>query len=241
MLRRADPAAGAADDLRQQRVLAPAGAPSSTTPSTRPTPAQGVWRRFGDKVLQRPALALCVTVAVFVAGALGLLAYKVDYSTTTLLQEVRRQRRGLRGARGGVPAGNAGADDACWSRNENGPVTEAQVSEAVAERRVGGRRRQRRRRPASPRPTASTASVEIVLEDDPLEVVLARDRPRAARCRRRSRRRASTGLVGGTTAINYDFDKATKSDLRLIAPIALLRDRDHPRDPAARRWWRRWS
>ena len=48
---------------------------------------QGVWRRFGDRVLQRPGPALAVTVVVFVAGALGLLAYKVDYSTTTFFKK----------------------------------------------------------------------------------------------------------------------------------------------------------
>ena len=31
-----------------------------------------------------------------------------------------------------------------------------------------------------------------------------------------------TALVGGTTAINYDFDQAVESDFRLIAPVALL-------------------
>jgi putative drug exporter of the RND superfamily len=31
-----------------------------------------------------------------------------------------------------------------------------------------------------------------------------------------------TALIGGSTAINYDFDRATQEDLRLIAPLALL-------------------
>ncbi len=48
---------------------------------------QGVWRRVGDKVLQRPGTALAVTVTAFVAGALGLFAYKVDYSTTTFFKK----------------------------------------------------------------------------------------------------------------------------------------------------------
>ena len=34
-----------------------------------------------------PGPALLVTVVVFVAGALGLLAYKVDYSTTTFFKK----------------------------------------------------------------------------------------------------------------------------------------------------------
>ena len=40
----------------------------------------GVWRRFGDRVLQRPGLALGATVALFGFFSLGLLAYQEDYS-----------------------------------------------------------------------------------------------------------------------------------------------------------------
>ena len=47
----------------------------------------GLWRRFGDRVLERPGWALGATVIVFVGGALGLLAFKVDYSTTTFFKK----------------------------------------------------------------------------------------------------------------------------------------------------------
>src|SRR5215218_9737973 len=40
----------------------------------------GLWRKFGDKVLQRPGLALISTVALFGIFALGLTSYKEDYS-----------------------------------------------------------------------------------------------------------------------------------------------------------------
>jgi RND superfamily putative drug exporter len=48
---------------------------------------QGVWRRFGDRVLQRPLPALLITVAFFGLGTLGLLAYQVDYSSTTFFKK----------------------------------------------------------------------------------------------------------------------------------------------------------
>ena len=41
-------------------------------PNHRPDERVGAWRRFGDKVLRRPAMALTITVSVFVAGALGI-------------------------------------------------------------------------------------------------------------------------------------------------------------------------
>ena len=40
----------------------------------------GLWRRFGDRVLRRPGLALAATTALFAVFALGLFAYKEDYS-----------------------------------------------------------------------------------------------------------------------------------------------------------------
>ena len=48
---------------------------------------QGLWRRFGDKVLERPLAALLATLLLFACGALGLLAYKVDYSTTNFFKQ----------------------------------------------------------------------------------------------------------------------------------------------------------
>ena len=38
-------------------------------------------------MLQAPVQALVVTVLAFVAGAFGLLAWKVDYSTTTFFKK----------------------------------------------------------------------------------------------------------------------------------------------------------
>ena len=69
------------------RASGRAAAPSSTTRTRRRSTRQGVWRRVGDKVLERPGLALAVTVVIFVAGSFGILAYKVDYSTTNFFKK----------------------------------------------------------------------------------------------------------------------------------------------------------
>ena len=71
---------------------------------------QGPWRRFGDRVLQRPGAALVVTVVVFCAGALGLLAYKVDYSSTSFFKHSVESVERLRRAAPGLPGRNAGPD-----------------------------------------------------------------------------------------------------------------------------------
>jgi putative drug exporter of the RND superfamily len=180
---------------------------------------QGLWRRFGDKVLQRPGTALIATVGVFVAGALGLLAYKVDYSTTTFFKESVESVEGFKVLGKAFPQGTL-APMTVLVENENGGVNTADLRTAVQKiEAVNG--------VASATPTGlysgdgRIASIDVVLDSDPLKAdsldVVPTLRNAAA-----DLGPGLTGLVGGTTAINYDFDKATKSDLELIAPIALL-------------------
>jgi putative drug exporter of the RND superfamily len=104
--------------------------------------------------------------------------------------------------------------------NENGPVTQADTSAAVRELQgVKG--------VASATPTGltsengMTASIDVILEDDPLESS-SLDLVPAIRDAVRDVAPGATALVGGSTAINYDFDQAVESDFRLIAPLALL-------------------
>ena len=99
---------------------------------------QGPWRRFGDWVLKRPVAALVTTVALFIAGAFGLLAYKVDYSTHQLLQALGGGRRGVRRPGASFPAGTL-APTTVLVESESGPVTPADIAEV--ENRLQGRQR----------------------------------------------------------------------------------------------------
>ena len=81
---------------------------------------QGVWRRFGDRVLQRPGPALAITVIVFVAGALGVLAYKVDYSTTGFFKKSVESVEGFRALESGVPARRARSEHRARRTRERG-------------------------------------------------------------------------------------------------------------------------
>ena len=92
----------------------------------------GPWRRFGDRVLRRPGMALIVTGVVFCIGALGLLAYKVDYSTHELLQASVESVSGFEVLRQAFPAGTL-APTTILVQSDSGPVTPA--------RRRGGARR----------------------------------------------------------------------------------------------------
>ena len=115
----------------------------------------GAWRRFGDRVLSRPGPALLITVGVFVAGALGLLAFKVDYSTTTFFKKSVESVEGFKLLEEAFPPGVL-SPMTMLVESENGPVTEQQIAAAARRRRAstGSRRRRRRRRS---RPTARSA------------------------------------------------------------------------------------
>jgi putative drug exporter of the RND superfamily len=180
---------------------------------------QGLWRRFGDRVLGRPVAALVVTVVAFVAGAFGLLAYKVDYSTTSFFKNSVESIEGFKTIQAAFPAGLL-APTTVLVESDNGPVTEAQIARAVKQlQAVDG--------VASAAPTGLVsenkriAEVDVILVGDPLKKAQLDIVPKL-RAAVADVGPGATALVGGSTAINYDLDKTTSRDLKLIAPIALL-------------------
>jgi putative drug exporter of the RND superfamily len=182
------------------------------------TARQGVWRRIGDKVLERPALALAATVAVFGAGALGLLAYKVDYSTTNFFKKSVDSVEGFDVLGRSFPAGTLAPTTVLVERSD-GPVTRQDVAGAV--QRVDSVDGVARATPTGLRSeNGQIASIDVILEGDPYVQstfdVVPRIRDAVA-----DLGPGVTGLVGGGSAIQYDYDKAINSDLRLIVPIAL--------------------
>ncbi len=179
----------------------------------------GVWRRVGDRVLQAPAQALMVTVIAFAAGAFGLLAWKVDYSITSFFKKEVDAVEGFEIVEEAFPAGSV-APMTVIVTNEEGSVSRADVREALTKiEGVDG--------VATAIPTGlvsedmTRASVDVILEDDPLKSS-SLDIVPPLRDAVGDVGPGVTALVGGSTAINYDFDKAVESDFRLIAPLALL-------------------
>jgi RND superfamily putative drug exporter len=180
---------------------------------------QGVWRRFGDRVLERPGPALAVTVLVFVAGALGLLAYKVDYSTTTFFKKEVEAVDGFKELEDAFPPGVL-APMTMLVESDSGPVSDADVqAAAAAAEKVDG--------VASATATGETSTdgtigaASIVLDQDPYTKsalgIVPEIRDAVA-----GSVDGATVLVGGGSAIQYDYDQATESDLKLIVPLALL-------------------
>jgi putative drug exporter of the RND superfamily len=188
-------------------------------PAHTTTERQGVWRRVGDRVLQRPGTALAVTVVAFTAGAAGLIAYKVDYSTTSFFKKSVEAVEGFELMETAFPAGVLAPTTVLVERSD-GPATEADAAAAAdAAASVGG--------VASAAPTGDVSedgrmrTVDVVLEGDPY-VKSALNIVPEIRDAVSDLGPGVTALVGGGTATQYDFDQAIESDLELIAPIALL-------------------
>jgi putative drug exporter of the RND superfamily len=180
---------------------------------------QGPWRRFGDWVLKRPGVALVVTGVLFCAGALGLLAYKVDYSTTSFFKHSVEAVEGFDALRSAFPAGTL-APTTVLVESDSGPVTPSEIRDVETRLRgVNG--------VASVSDTGvrsingQIAEVDAVLSKDPLDRsgldVVPRMRDSVANLPA-----GVTALVGGTSAINYDVDQANQRDLEIIVPLALV-------------------
>ena len=188
-------------------------------PEGRAEMRRGLWRRVGDRVLQRPGPALAVTLIAFVGGALGLLAYKVDYSTTTFFKESVESVEGFELLEEAFPAGVL-APMTVLVESDDGPVTKADVQKAVdAVKGVNGVAE------AAPTGDVSTnrmiARVDVILEGDPFTKAGLSIVPKI-RDSVSDLGPGLTALVGGGSATQYDFDQAIESDLELIAPIALF-------------------
>ena len=179
----------------------------------------GAWRRFGDKVLSRPGPAVLVTVGVFVAGALGLIAFKVDYSTTTFFKKSVESVEGFKLLEDAFPPGVL-SPMTMLVESEDGPVTKQQVAAAAqAAQGVDGVSS------ATPTPQKSTdgtiGTAAIILAQDPLTKSSLGIVPEIRDAVKDSVPGA-TVLVGGGSAIQYDFDQATERDLKVIVPLALV-------------------
>ncbi len=178
---------------------------------------QGLWRRFGDRVLARPGPALAVTLVIFGLGALGGLAFKVDYSATTFFKKQTDSVDGFRVIQKSFPAGLQAPMTALVER-DNGRVRPADVAAARAKlARVSGIAQVR---PSDVSRDGRIASLSVVLKQDPYDSDALDVVPRLRSAVNDSGPNVKV-LVGGGSAIQYDFDRANSRDLRRIIPVAL--------------------
>jgi putative drug exporter of the RND superfamily len=180
---------------------------------------RGLWRRFGDKVLERPAMALIVTSVVFIAGAFGLLAYKVDYSTTSFFKKDVEAVEGFDVLRDAFPAGALAPTTVLVETDNGRPVSQLQL--ATTENRLEGVDGVAIARDTGIRSTnGQIGQVDVILSKDPLNKSALDIVPRMRSAVENVP--GATVLVGGTSAINFDVDEANQHDIEIIVPLALV-------------------
>jgi RND superfamily putative drug exporter len=180
---------------------------------------RGVWRRVGDRVLQRPAVALGATVALFAVFAVGLASYKEDYSISGAFKKDVESVTGFEVLDASFPAG-ATQPTAVIVRRDGGQATDADVA-AVRDRLQGIEGVASVAAEAQRSKDGALARVDLVFDDDPYsDAALAR--VEVIRDRLAQLPPGVEALVGSGSAVQADFNKASERDLRVIVPVALL-------------------
>ena len=178
----------------------------------------GLWRRFGDRVLKRPGLALAGTVALFGVFTLGLLSYQEDYSIGGFFKQPAESVDGFNVLGESFPRGALGPTTVLV-RRDGGRVTDADLA-AVRERvegidgvaAVGAPQRSE---------DGALGKVDVTFADDPYsDAALAR--VETVRDRVSDLPGGATALVGAGSAVQEDFNVAAERDVRVIVPVALL-------------------
>ncbi len=181
---------------------------------------QGLWRRFGDRVLQRPGLALAATTALFALFTLGLLAYKEDYSIGGFFKKSVESVEGFDVLAESFPQGALAPTSILVLRDDG----EARVSDAdlaAVRRRVEGIDGVASVSEPQRSEDGDIGRIEVTFGDDPYsEAALAR--VDTLRDRVRDLPGGATALVGAGSAVQQDFNDAAARDLRVIVPVALL-------------------
>jgi putative drug exporter of the RND superfamily len=178
----------------------------------------GLWRRFGDRVLHRPGLALGATTALFGLFALGLLAYQEDYSIGGFFKTSVESVEGFDVLGESFPQGALGPTSILVQR-DGGRATDADL--AAVRARVEGIDGVASVGEPQRSEDGAIGKIDVTFDDDPYsEAALAR--VDTLRDRVSNLAGGATALVGAGSAVQEDFNVAAERDLRVIVPVALL-------------------
>jgi RND superfamily putative drug exporter len=178
----------------------------------------GLWRRFGDRVLRRPGLALAATTALFAVFALGLLSYKEDYSIGGFFKKSVDSVEGFDVLSESFPEG-ALAPTSILVQRDGGTVTDADL--AAARDRVEGIDGVASVSEPELSEDGEIGKIDVTFSDDPYSEA-ALGRVDTLRDRLPDLPGGATALVGAGSAVQEDFNDAAERDLRVIVPVALL-------------------
>jgi putative drug exporter of the RND superfamily len=179
---------------------------------------EGLWRRFGDRVLKRPGLALAATVALFGVFSLGLLSYQEDYSIGGFFKKQTESVDGFEVLGESFPRGALGPTTILVQR-DGGEATDADL--AAVRERVEGIDGVAAVGPPLRSENGAIGRLDVTFADDPYsEAALAR--VDTLRERVSDLPGGATALVGAGSAVQEDFNVAAERDVRVIVPVALL-------------------
>ena len=188
-------------------------------PEHRHAESVGIWTRLGSAVLRRPGLALAATLLLFGGGALGLLAYKVNYSTTNAFTKETESVEGFKALERKFPAGVLQPTTILVERR-GGPVALNDLETAA--RAVQDAPGVTAVSAATGRSTdGRLATFNVTLAEDPYTVA-AIERIPDIRDRVSDLGPDLRAYVGGGSATQYDFDTSARRDIKVIVPLTLL-------------------
>ncbi|MGW7269017.1 MMPL family transporter [Streptomyces sp. NPDC054864] len=178
--------------------------------------------RLGASIARKPAVWALVSALFMGALTLGALGYKANFDLAgSSLPKEKESMVALKNLQKGFPAGTTDPTFVYLTSKDDGPLPKArtaafqgQLDEVSGVGEV-----------TAPRlsPDGATASYSVVLSDPPasdkaLETVKDRLRPIA----HEDAPAGTEALVGGTTAVYVDINKAVDRDYSVVFPVAAL-------------------
>ena len=187
-------------------------------PQARYVERRSVWRRFGDRVVRRPGLAFGATMLMLLLGAIGITAYKEDYSTTGIFKKNVESVAGFKAIQTTFPAGTL-APTTVLVKKAGGNVTATDVNfartrlEAAPDVAAVGP-------PLLDSTTGQYGRFQVTFVDDPF-TKKAINRVPDVRDALKDLGPGLTALVGEGSATSYDYNLSTEKDFKIIVPLAL--------------------
>ncbi|WAL93433.1 MMPL family transporter [Streptomyces sp. Je 1-369] len=178
--------------------------------------------KLGASIARKPAVWALVSALFMGALALGALGYKANFDLAgSSLPKDKESMVALDDLQKGFPAGSTDPTSVYLTSTNGKPVAEPRAAafrKQLADVRGVGE-------VAAPRlsPDRTTASYSVILSDPPasdsaLETVKDRLRPAA----HEDAPSGTRALVGGTTAVYVDINKAVDRDYSVVFPVAAL-------------------
>ncbi|MFF1695735.1 MMPL family transporter [Streptomyces sp. NPDC058257] len=178
--------------------------------------------RLGASIARKPAVWALVSAVFMAALTLGALGYRANFDLAgSSLPKDKESMVALENLQKGFPAGSTDPTSVYLTSTDDGPLPKAraaafrgQLDDVRGVGEVSGPRMN---------PDGTTASFDVILTDPPasdkaLSTVKDRLRPIA----HEDAPAGTEALVGGTTAVYVDINKAVDRDYSVVFPVAAL-------------------